>query len=212
MNKLGTFFELTKSGFMESKLPDSIFSKIKEHTANDIKNNFKGRIPYNNYLAGQIKHEYFYEEGVDLLLPFVNDLGKEFVSWWDMKLDDREFTFHHPVGRQPSCWINYQQKHEYNPPHNHDGLLSFVIWVNIPYEREKEDGYNNSNVKGSISPPDFHMFFPDWVVGIQNHNLQIDKSYEGKIAIFQSHMWHFVGPFTTTDDYRISISGNLIVE
>ena len=28
-----------------------------------------------------------------------------------------------------ALWINYQKKNEFNPPHDHDGKLSFVIYL-----------------------------------------------------------------------------------
>ena len=45
-------------------------------------------------------------------------------------------------------WINYQQMNEYNPPHNHRGDLSFVIYLQVPEEianeyRETKHEHNN---------------------------------------------------------------------
>ena len=37
----------------------------------------------------------------------------------------------------------------------------------------------------------------------------VDKTYEGTIVMFPSEMLHAVYPFYTSDDYRISVSGNL---
>jgi hypothetical protein len=38
----------------------------------------------------------------------------------------------------------------------------------------------------------------------------IDSSFEGEIFLFPASFMHQVYPFTTSDDYRISISGNII--
>ena len=32
----------------------------------------------------------------------------------------------------------FSKKYEYNPPHVHHGVLSYVIWHNIPYNDESE--------------------------------------------------------------------------
>ena len=48
--------------------------------------------------------------------------------------------------------------------------------------------------------------------GITQTYLQVDKSYEGKIIIFPANLTHGVLPFYTSDDYRITISGNVIFE
>ena len=36
-------------------------------------------------------------------------------------------------------WINYQKQNGFNPPHDHDGKLSFVIYLKIPEELKKEN-------------------------------------------------------------------------
>ena len=44
--------------------------------------------------------------------------------------------------------------------------------------------------------------------GIDSVILNVDKSFEGKILMFPSYVQHQVFPFYTSDDYRITISGN----
>ena len=44
--------------------------------------------------------------------------------------------------------------------------------------------------------------------GIDHIVFNVDKSFEGKILMFPSYMQHQVFPFYTSDDYRITISGN----
>ena len=39
----------------------------------------------------------------------------------------------------------------------------------------------------------------------------IDKNFEGYMAIFPSTLTHSVNPFYSTDEFRISISGNVSV-
>ena len=57
-----------------------------------------------------------------------------------------------------STWINRQKKNEFNPPHIHDGDLSFVLYTEIPEELEKEC---HSSVASSPGPGcitfDFNM-------------------------------------------------------
>jgi len=31
------------------------------------------------------------------------------------------------------AWVSFQNKHEFNPAHRHPGLISFVIWIDIPF-------------------------------------------------------------------------------
>ena len=37
-----------------------------------------------------------------------------------------------------SFWVNFQKKHEFNPPHDHGGVYSFVIWLQIPTSYEEQ--------------------------------------------------------------------------
>ena len=41
-------------------------------------------------------------------------------------------------------------------------------------------------------------------------SLNVDKSYVGKMIMFKSSQVHGVYPFYTSNDYRITVSGNLV--
>jgi len=41
--------------------------------------------------------------------------------------------------------------------------------------------------------------------------VEVDKSWEGTIIMFPAFLHHMVHPFYTSDEYRISISGNLVI-
>ena len=42
--------------------------------------------------------------------------------------------------------------------------------------------------------------------------MPVDKSYERKIILFPGDTLHSVSPFYTSDDYRVTVSGNIIVK
>ena len=44
---------------------------------------------------------------------------------------------------------------------------------------------------------------------MNNSPIPVEKGWEGKLVMFPSLLMHSVTPFRTSDDYRISISGNL---
>src|SRR5210317_1168257 len=50
--------------------------------------------------------------------------------------------------RLDTLWINFSQKHDFNPPHNHTGVLSFVIFCKIPQEIFKVQADSNSQNAG----------------------------------------------------------------
>ena len=57
-----------------------------------------------------------------------------------------------------TAWINRQKKNEFNPPHTHDGHLSFVLYTEIPRGLHKEchTSVHNSPGPGCITF-DFNM-------------------------------------------------------
>ena len=95
-------------------------------------------------------------------------------------------------------WINFQKKYEYNPPHKHFGAYSFVIWLSLPYDTKKEKEFYRAST-------DFNFLYT------QNGHIQqcpIDPS-EGDIVVFPADQWHSVLPFFLSDEFRVSISGNI---
>lgn len=110
-----------------------------------------------------------------------------------------------------TLWVNFMKKYEFNPPHTHSGRFSFVIWYKIPYLNEDEIKYgpckrlDDNNLAGC-----FQFLYPSFSErGIEGTVLRIDKKYEGKIILFPAYLYHSVYPFYTSDEYRISIAGNV---
>ena len=106
-------------------------------------------------------------------------------------------------------WVNYQKKHEFNPPHIHGGVMSFVIWMKIPYNLTDEEAVFPITSGGAPRTSKFTFHYSN-ILGKMGHLvIPIDKSFEGVICLFPSELAHSVNPFYTSDDYRVSISGNL---
>ena len=84
------------------------------------------------------------------------------------------------------------------------------MWVQIPYDLKKELALENC--KNSNSPENalFNFYFPNINRKIISAPIYVDKDYEGTMILFPSCLDHGVNPFYTSDDYRISISGNII--
>jgi len=102
-----------------------------------------------------------------------------------------------------ALWINYQKANEFNPPHDHDGKLSFVIYLKIPEELKKE----NKEYKGRSCGPGGIQFMygegPRDAVTYMSHFPE-----ERDMFIFPAWLKHWVSPFKS-DCTRISVSGNI---
>ena len=102
-----------------------------------------------------------------------------------------------------SLWINYQKANEFNPPHDHDGKLSFVAYLQIPEELKKE----NAAYRGKSCGPGGIQF----IYGNGPRDCVTYMSFfpeENDIFIFPAWLKHWVAPFKS-DCTRISVSGNI---
>ena len=55
-----------------------------------------------------------------------------------MKRRRRNFEENEIFMELKAFWVNFQNQHEFNPVHSHDGFLSFVIWMKIPTSWEEQ--------------------------------------------------------------------------
>jgi hypothetical protein len=189
--------QLPNKNFILVNAPEQVMYEIKEQV-DAILSRSKPAIMFNRRLAGQIKGE-FQLELSDASKKLIELLGNEYLKRNDLDVSE-------PVKFQES-WVNLQVKHEYNPLHDHSGVLSWVIWVNIPYDLEEELKMfpDAKNQDASM----FSFVYTNVLGEISTFNLRIDKSWEGRMAIFPAKMKHTVSPFYTSDGVRISVAGNL---
>lgn len=102
-------------------------------------------------------------------------------------------------------WTNFQKKHEFNPVHKHDGVLSFVLFLQIPYNLREEEAVFSANCSDT-SKLQFLSINP--AGEIQGTHANVDQSYINKLLVFNSKLHHTVYPFYTSDGTRITCSGN----
>ena len=170
----------------------------------------KGKSPMNDTLIGHIKEEYNIPEVNKDFEKYIikscfSGPTNEYINKLSVYNNPRPIRFH------KGLWCNFQKKHEFNPPHIHSGLFSFVVFIQIPYNLEDEmkvypDIVEKEHIKIFTSKFSF--------LNSDGNNLvidpiSVDKSFEGKGFIFPSNQHHAVYPFYTSDGYRITVSGNL---
>lgn len=114
-----------------------------------------------------------------------------------------------------SLWVNYQKRYEFNPPHTHSGDYSFVVFMKIPYDTDEFSHFSDLNScfndqTGVNSCFNINRIDP-YLKNTTDHSIRISKKHEGVGLIFPSDTTHSVYPFYTSEDYRITISGNLSV-
>jgi hypothetical protein len=207
----GNINNLSGLGYVTAPVPTDILEKL-QHEVDFISRNRAIAKKYNKTLVGQIEHEYELYKSKKFIQPFVESLATIYDEHYPFYTKNELMPLHQVGSAGLSLdrlWVNFQKKHEYNPSHNHSGLYSFVIWLKIPYNLEDELSLPNSNNATKRYNSCFTFYYVEPLGGIAEHVIPVDKTYEGTIALFPSKLHHSVNPFYTTDEERISISGNL---
>ena len=171
----------------------------------------KGLSPLNQDLAGNIKHEYAIPKGKAAVSPMLMQMIIKHQEKYPNFFKKAHSTINYKACEIElfNLWVNFQKKYEFNPMHVHDGLYSFAIWHKVPYTMKDEKERLASMMDNDFRAGMFAFFFSDPSGKITQEALPVDKSWEGKVALFPANLNHCVYPFYTSDEYRISISGNL---
>ena len=188
-------------GFINAEVPSNVMDAIK----NETKEFPNESITYD--LAGNIEHEYRLVKSYDAVNDFVTGLCYQYQDTWDPTFTNHKLDRNN--WKLSRLWVNYQKKYEFNPPHIHDGSFSFVIFVKIPYLMQDEA--NNNSVRGSNMPRAgvFSFQYTNIFGEMREAAQPVDKTFEGRIFLFPSVLIHQVFPFYTSDEYRITVSGNI---
>lgn len=174
-----------------------------------IKSNFSKGIVYNKALAGNLEKEYQLIESKNYLNELIQPYLFEHTNYFQY-LDNCAYLNEDKYLILDALWVNFQKKYEFNPPHKHSGIYSFVIWLEIPYKIEDEMNMPSSVNSNNNTPGHFNFLYNNSLGGISVYSIPADKKYKNVICIFPSSMFHFVNPFYTSDDYRITVSGNFL--
>lgn len=165
---------------------------------------------YKKTLAGNIneslllddKGNYFFKNHLEgATLKYIKDNGHRAIQ--------------HATGKKlrlESFWVNFQNKHDFNPVHYHFGILSFVIWIKIPTKHKEQYSLPISANSNNPCASDFEFLYTNILGDIERMDIQMNPEVEGSMFIFPSSLMHQVYPFYNTDEDRISISGNIVID
>lgn len=198
------FGNFSNYGFIRDTLPADLLQKLNNEVANL---NFATAEKYNRNLAGNITSEFKLSEHKDELEKYVLGLCDQYTAQWDitntrqdLRSDDLEMYVY---------WANYQKKHEFNPMHTHDGVYSFAIWLKVPFSIDDELSTDMCKSTNMPRAGMFSFIYNNIFGETREAEFLVDKTCEGTILLFPSALPHTVYPFSTSDGYRISISGNI---
>ena len=183
-------------GFVKTKLPADLYGRLKVECL-ELQSNTENEY---NLLNFRQELESYFKQVVSVYQSHYNTNSTN----WPLSIDNVELQ---------NLWINYQNKGEFNPPHTHTGSYSFVIWIQVPYYTSEEFNHPSASYNNKIRPDQLagsFMFQYTNILGeIRDMYYDADKNYEGCCFLFPATLTHQVFPFYSSNDVRITLSGNI---
>ena len=197
-------------GWLQLKLPPDVVN----HIWNCVDNTHS----YKDKLVGHIESSYKLEDKDDylwnnVLQECIMMYGKAYSHDHNKPPMDLSVTGSNLAPYLHDFWINYQNKHEFNPVHNHGGLYSFAAWLKIPTDFEEQNKLPNAQgVTKSKFNSAFCFQYTNIFGQIKTCTYQLNPTWENTFLFFPSSLQHCVYPFYECDEQRISISGNIMLK
>jgi len=198
-----TFYShFPNQGFIQATLEPQEIEPIRKEI-DQIQKDFDASVVEDLGHAGNLKNNFTLETSIPTLQQIMNPLCKKYCevfAYGDKQKDEYQLR---------NAWVNYQCKHEYFGTHTHNGLFSFALWIKVPYTMQQEQEHVNYSNRNVQRLPAFNFHYTDSMGTIRNQIIPVDKTYENKLILFPGNMNHSVSPFYTSDEYRITVSGNI---
>ena len=189
-------------GWLEKKLSDKEMDylwKCIDNRKESEKRRLAGQIHESNLLID--KNDWFFNKSIKPLFVKYRDEFENLGS--SAALNQR-----HPYYLQ-KMWVNYQKEGEFNPPHDHNGVYSFVIWMKIP-TKHFDQNKNPISLKSNTHIISAFQFQYTNILGqARPYIYEMNPEMEGTMLFFPAKLVHEVFPFFNCDEDRISISGNI---
>ena len=177
------------------KVRDQFIQLLKDEAKSNV-------IDYKSTLAGILEDETGYSnESKNRIVPEMS----KYLGVYDQMYQK---YVNKPYSKKPSyfmsaLWINHQKATEFNPPHDHDGKLSFVIYLDVPKKLKEE---NKKYTGRSCGPGGIQFLYGDGqrdCVTYMSHFPEV-----GDMFIFPAWLKHWVAPYKSKC-VRTSVSGNV---
>ena len=197
------------TGWLETNLPKSVMSGLQSYIESAKKNPRDA----NSTLAGNISKSLFLEDKNNwffetILISLISKFTECYPTYLrDIRIFKEDLPF-----CLDKFWVNFQKENEFNPPHNHTGIWSFVIWVKIPTDWKEQLALPISANSNAPNASNFNFKYTTMLGDIAYYTYNLGKNQEGGMLFFPAQLMHAVYPFYNCDEERISISGNILFD
>ena len=177
--------------------------KIEDHIKElFLKEAEASKVDFETKLAGIVNKQVAFRDykKFEVFFSGIFDLYSDALSKWTSSADRVDYK---QIYSLDALWCNWQGPGDFNPPHDHGGALSWVIYLKIPEELKEE----NKKYKGrSAGPGGITFIYGDGPRESVTHHSFFPE--EGDIFVFPAWLKHWVFPFKSNCT-RISVSGNV---
>ena len=200
MNNKIKFYQPWSAPILHSSLSEIQIKELLEITDSILKG--RNKKSYNNQLAGEIENEWGIPTSIvelDSFKNYIDDLSLRYLTSFASQCHYEKDKIPPHLARfaqrlqkavLTSAWFNDQKDDEYNPIHNHTGILSGVLYLKIP---EYLPSRKNKDMDGTIT---FVENASDTDIIMTNSTLTISPKV-GDIFLFPALLKHQVYPFRT---------------
>lgn len=106
------------------------------------------------------------------------------------------------------CWANFVGPGQSTPIHYHGGIVSWCLWVVVPYTRSEELAARPWIPDANNLAGDFCFHWADGQGRIQTRPMGVYSSPHAQLCLWPASLAHSVDPFYSTDRIRVSVAGN----
>ena len=161
-------FYLHNIPIYQTKLPQDIMDRLWGYVD-------KAKENYNKDLAGNIDTSLLLEDEDGY---FMNHVVGPIADLYINHIHSVTWVQNNHTYRSKSLtlnkfWVNFQKKHEFNPIHNHSGVVSFVIWMKIPTHYEEQHALPISANSNAPSASDFQFTYSDMLGNHQDYRIKM---------------------------------------
>jgi len=194
-------------GFLKINLNQEQMAPILQEVT-EIKENFLLVERANKFLVGNIKKEFELTKSHKHIELLLQDYVQHYEDNFKFMSKITVLSENRPLYLD-KLWVNFQEKHEFNPVHDHTGVFSFVIWVKIPYNLKNETALSPGVDSAQPLAGHFSFYYTNTLGNLCHFSIPADETMENTLLIFPSKLNHSVYPFYSSEDFRISVSGNV---
>lgn len=208
------FFSLGNGGIVLDRVNDFDFLTISKEVEK-IRKDFEKADKANKDLVGQLEQSYELVDSRSIIERNALRLAEyhnQQTQHWHKTLaviDRNERTQCDIV--LDSCWINFQKKYEFQPIHDHTGVYSFILFYEIPFVMKDEFEASPGKEARDKFNGLLNFHYVSYLGKIATMTIPADVNWKKRMLLFPAELKHSVYPFFSTDNYRITISGNLSI-